>query len=135
MAWDKHQKPPADFCPGRYCFLWVPPGGAADLSGRTYSSFQEAITRRADWTEFPQGGCGCRFGVCTRLDPVAGDHDWYEPFEPALERDGLPWFYFIPSTDKLAPKFHERYLRESQALWGGQPDAEPGSAADGGGSS
>ena len=134
MAWDKRVKPLADFCPGRYCFQWVPPGGAADLSGRAYSSFQEAITRRADWIELPQGGCGCGFGVCTRFDPIAGDSDWYEPDEQALERDGLPWFYFIPSTDKLVPKFHARYLRESQALWGGRPDAESGGVPDGGNS-
>jgi hypothetical protein len=81
----------------------------------------------------PCVGCGCSFGVCTRVDPVAGDHDWCEPNEPALERDGLPWFYFIPSADKLAPEFHERYQRESQALWARQPDAELGDAADGGG--
>ncbi|HVK16522.1 MAG TPA: hypothetical protein VM533_06205 [Fimbriiglobus sp.] len=88
------------------------------MSGRQYQSFDEAIVRCDDWVEFPRGGCACGFGVCTRLDPVAGDHDWYEPCEPALERDGLPWFYFIPSVDKLAPEFHEQYLRESQALWG-----------------
>lgn len=132
MSWDKHTKPPADFCPGRYCFMWVPPGGPADMSGRSYDSFQEAVTRRDDWVEFPQGGCSCSIGLCTRIDPFGGDRDWYEPCEPALERDGLPWFYFIPSIDKLAPEFHERYLRESQALWDREPDAEPGAAADGG---
>src|SRR5688572_17896449 len=118
MGWDKHKKPPADFCPGRYCFQWVPPGGFADLSGRTYRSFEEAIARRDDWVEFPQGGCACSFGLCTRLDPVDGDRDWYEPNEPALERDGLPWFYFIPSVDRLAPEFHDRFLRASRELWG-----------------
>lgn len=112
--------------------MWVPPGGPADMSGRSYDSFQEAVTRRDDWVEFPQGGCSCSIGLCTRIDPFGGDRDWYEPCEPALERDGLPWFYFIPSIDKLAPEFHERYLRESQALWDREPDAEPGAAADGG---
>jgi len=118
MAWDKHTKPPAGFCPGRYCFMWVPPGGKADLSGRGYSSLEEAVTPRADWVEFPQGGCGCAFGRCTRLDPVGGDHDWYEPHELTLKRDGLPWFYFIPSIEKLTPELHERYLQESRELWG-----------------
>ena len=131
MPWDKQTKPPADFCPGKYCFHWVPSGGAKDLTGRTYSSFQEAITRRADWSEFPQGGCGCGFGICTRMNPVTGDHDWYEPNEPAMERDGLPWFYFIPSTDKLVQDLHKPYLLESQALWGRQPTPESGTAADG----
>ncbi len=133
MTWDKHTRPPADFCPGRYCFQWVPPGGAADMSGRTYRSFREAIARRDGWVDFPQGGCGCGVGLCTRLDPVDGDSDWYEPCELALERDGLPWFYFIPSVEKLAPEFHERYLGESQALWGGGEDAEPGAAPGRGG--
>lgn len=132
MAWDKHTKPPADVCPGKYCFQWVSPGGAANMSGRSYRSLQEALNRRDDFVEFPQGGCSCSFGLCTRLDPIAGDRDWYEPCEPELERDGLPWFYFTPSPEKLAPEFRERYLRDSQSLWGGEQDVEPGDAADGG---
>jgi hypothetical protein len=118
MEWDKHAKPPAHVCPRRYCFHWVPLGGTADMSGRTYHSFEEAIARRDGRTEVPDGGCGCAFGLCTRLDPVNGDQDWYEPFEPALEQVGLPWFYFIPSVDRLAPEFRDEYLRESQAIWG-----------------
>lgn len=118
MGWNKHEKPPADFCPGQYCFQWVPPGGAADMSGRTYRSFEEATTRRDDWVEFPRGGCGCTFGLCTRLDPAAGDQDWYEPNELTLGRDGLPWFYFIPPVDELVAELHERYLLESRELWG-----------------
>ena len=94
------------------------------MSGRLYRSFQEAFTCRDDWVELEQGGCSCTFGVCTRLDPLAGDRDWYEPCEPALERDGLPWFYFIPSIDQLVPELHERYLRESQALWEGEEDRD-----------
>lgn len=126
MGWNKNTKPPADFCPGRYCFQWVPPGGTADRSGRSYRSFEEAITRREGWVQMPQGGCACAFGLCTRLDPVAGDSDWYEPHEWALERDGLPWFYFIPSVDKVDSEFHERYLRESRDLWGeGDGSGEP----------
>ena len=53
-----------------------------------------------------------------RIDPIASDDDWYEPCEPALEQDGLPWFYFIPSVDKLHSQFHEQYIRESGELWG-----------------
>jgi hypothetical protein len=93
------------------------------MSGRKYGSFEEAIARRDDWVEFPHGGCSCTCGLCTRLDPVAGDRDWYEPCEPALEGDGLPWFYFIPSVQKLTPEFHERFLQVSRALWGNEPDA------------
>lgn len=121
MGWNKHIKPPSDFCPGRYCLFWVPPGGSADMSRRTYKSLKEALSKHDGWVKFPNGGCGCSFGSCTRLDPIAGDHDWYEACEPALERDNLPWFYFIPSIDKLASEFHERYLKESQKLWGEKP--------------
>lgn len=130
MTWDKHTKPPADVCPGKYCFQWVPPGGAADMSGRYYRSLQKALDRSDDFVEFPRGGCSCSFGVCTRLDPVAGDQDWYEPCEPELERDGLPWFYFIPSGDKLSLEFREQYIRDSQSLWGEQK-VEPGAADSG----
>ncbi|HZY87206.1 MAG TPA: hypothetical protein VFE78_20385 [Gemmataceae bacterium] len=101
--------------------MWVPPGGVADMSGRANASLKEALTRQDGWVEFPQGGCSCTFGRCTRLAPAEGDHDWYEPCEPALERDGLPWFYFIPSVEMLAPELHERYLRESRELWGDEP--------------
>jgi hypothetical protein len=88
------------------------------MSGRRYASLKEAFKHRDDWVEFPQGGCCCTFGKCTRLDPVEGDHDWYEPCEPALERDGLPWFYFLGSVENVTPEFQERYLRESRELWG-----------------
>lgn len=130
MVWDQHRRPPSDQCPGEYCFQWIPPGGSADMSGRSYGSVREALARRDGWVDFPDGGCSCTFGVCTRLDPVAGDRDWYEPCEPALERDGLPWFYFIPSAEGLNPESAARYERESQVLWGGPQEAEPGAAAD-----
>jgi hypothetical protein len=108
--------------------MWITPGGKADMSGREYSSPEEALARFDEWVEFPEGGCSCTFGRCTRQDPVGGDRDWYEPNEPALERDGLPWFYFIPSVEKLAPAFHDKYLRESRELWGDGPAerGEPG---------
>jgi hypothetical protein len=56
---------------------------------------------------------------------VAGDHDWYEPCKPALERDGLPWFYFLPSAEQVVPELREQYLRGSRALWGGQETQSP----------
>lgn len=99
-------------------------GGVADLSGRAHRSLEEALRTTKDWTKFPEAGCGCTFGVCTRLDAIAGDRDWYEPNEPALEQDGLPWFYFIPSVDGLAPELHEQYLEESGAWWGEDPAEE-----------
>jgi hypothetical protein len=122
MDWNKCRRPPADICPERYCWHWVPPGGIKDVSGRVYDSVEEAFTQRDGCVEFPDGGCGCSVGFCTRLDPIAGKHDWYESYEPELERDGLPWFYFIATVDNLVEERHEQYLRESQELWGDHPD-------------
>lgn len=130
MTWDKNQKPPADICPGRYCFMWMPVSGATSPDG-TFLPSRGATSRRAEGNDFPDGNCGCEFGVCTRLDPVHGDHDWYETDDPNLRRDGLPWFYFIPSAEHLVPEFREQYLRESHALWGEGPDPEPDTVPDG----
>lgn len=132
MTWDKHTKPPADVCPQGYCFFWMPAGGRADISRRLYDSVEDALAH-GDWVEFPEGGCNCRWGVCRRFDPVGGDRDWYEPCEPHLERDGLPWFYFVPTVDKLTPDLRDEYLRESQKLWGEPPSEKPGAAPDGSG--
>ena len=96
------------------------------MSGRTYKSVEEALANYDSFVKFPNGGCSCPFGVCTRLDPVAGDRDWYEPCEPLLEQDGLPWFYFIPSADWLPPQRRKRYLRESRALWGDEAEEQEG---------
>jgi hypothetical protein len=111
MRYDPRKRPPSNICPERYCFFWMAPGDRADISGGPYSSLEEAL-REATLTPFPEGGCSCRFGICTRLSaatgrqvhrpppsrqhfPVENIRDWYEPCEPALERDGLPDDYFV----------------------------------------
>lgn len=117
--WEPARRPPADQCPKKFCFHWIPPGGMADMTGKEYSSLREALATRSNWTPFPDGGCSCMFGPCTRLDPVNGSRDHYEPCEPELLRAGLPWFYFS-TLENLHPKFHEQFLRESQAHWATQ---------------
>jgi hypothetical protein len=99
--WDKHTRPPANVCPGKYCFLWV--------------QRSEAI---GDLPAIPEGRCECGFGVCTRLDPVNGEGDFYEPCEPELEDADLPWFYFMDPTRLLASPFRKKYLRLVRELWG-----------------
>ena len=89
------------------------------MSGRTYSSIQDAIRVSDEWTAFPNGGCACSFGVCTRLDKEGGCRDFYEPCEPRLEEAGLPWFYFV-TLACLHPTFHARFKRESKAHWGSE---------------
>ena len=88
--WKAEVKPPAFECPRKFCFLW-------DTSA---------------------GACGCPFGLCKRLDVIHGEHDFYEPHEPNLERASLPWFYFIPDGEKLVDEFRAEYEREAKRLWG-----------------
>lgn len=125
MEWNKHTRPPPSVCPQRYCFHWVPPGGAADMSGRAYDTFAEAITPREDWVKFPDGGCGCCFGKCSRIEPGPDASDWYEAETYNLKEAGLPWFYFISSLANLIEERHEEYLRESRELWGDAADSLP----------
>jgi len=87
------------------------------MSGKVYDSIEQALTE-GSWTDFPAGGCGYSCGSCKRLSGSEKDKDLYEPNEPMLEQAGLPWFYFIPSTEQLAEPFHEEYIREAEALWG-----------------
>jgi hypothetical protein len=50
---------------------------------------------------FWNNGCRCSFGLCKRLDEINGDHDWYEPNEPALEKARLPWHHFVVNEEDL----------------------------------
>lgn len=65
--WDKGKRPPENVCPKKYCFIW-----------------SDELNR-----------CSETFGPCLRLDMNENYQDWYEPCEPELEKDGLPWNYFI----------------------------------------
>ena len=62
--------------------------------------------------------CTCSYGTCSRLKKRHSDGDCYEPCEPRLKEDGLPWFYFIPSPAKLVKSSRRKYIRESEKLWG-----------------
>lgn len=116
--WDKYTKPPADICPKDFCFNWIPPDGNAEVSNVLHSSIDEALEQSSSFKSFPEGGCSCTFGPCSRIDQSPEARDWYEAVEPLLEKHDLPWFYFIPSTDKLVDELHEEYLREAKKLWG-----------------
>jgi hypothetical protein len=116
MEWDKHKRPHPDICPREYCYHWVVPGGKASPPGRRYASRDEALKDSVNWPAWPEGGCACPFGRCTRLDPAAGDADFYFSHAENLARAGLPWFFFV-TLEILRPEFHERFLRESRELW------------------
>jgi hypothetical protein len=87
--WNVNKKPPEDICPEEYCFFWCG----------------------------DENKCRETFGVCRRSGPNSSNNDWYEPCEPELEKQGLPWFYFIPCSDKLVDELREEYNRESKKLW------------------
>lgn len=89
--WDKFKKPPENICPQKFCFIW-----------------SEDVNK-----------CRATFGLCKRLAPDKCNKDWYDPCEPELEKNGLPWFYFIPNADKLVDKLKEEYIRQSNELWKG----------------
>lgn len=63
-------------CPKEKCFFWIPPGGLADMSGGTYQSLAESF-QNGKWVPFPNGGCSCTLGKCTRLH-ADGDADFFE---------------------------------------------------------
>ena len=59
------------------CFHWIPPGGMADMSGRTYKGEMKNILPKIEWTHFPYGGCSCRH-KCKRIHED-GTEDYFEP--------------------------------------------------------
>ena len=67
-------------CPKEKCFHWIPPGGMADMSGKTYKEKDmREILKKIKWTVFPVGGCSCS-SACTRIHPD-GEGDFFEPYE------------------------------------------------------
>ncbi len=134
MEWDKDHRPPPDICPREFCFHWVVPGGFAAPRGKSYKSRREMLEDSVNSRMWPDGGCVCPFGCCTRLDGAAGDADFYESYGPNLERVGLPWFYFN-TLENLRAELHEQFLAESERLWGSAESGsgEPGAVPDHGG--
>jgi hypothetical protein len=107
------EKPNPAECPRHFCFLWIERGSR--VAEGLYNSIDEALNHVA----FVQDDqCGCSFGVCSRLDPINGSNDWYEPNEMKLEKAGLPWFYFIPGPENLVDEERDKYVQESERLWG-----------------
>ncbi len=105
MNWKAEQKPNPHICPQAFCFFWCEADAVvADVTGEA----QRVIHPH----------CGCQFGRCLRLYPLEGNHDWYEPHEPALAHAGLPWFYFIPAPVAVNEDLRSTYSAESEALWG-----------------
>lgn len=113
---DPSVKPSPEVCPRAFCFHYVSAGSSFAPGG--YTDVEAALRATRPTAD---GHCGCSFGLCTRLGAPGADADWYEPDEPALERAGLPWFFFIPSAARLPADRQEEYVRESARLWGSGP--------------
>jgi hypothetical protein len=115
IQWRAEIKPPSHICPQHYCWHWIKAG--SHFAPGFHDSLDEA------WSETkPIAVNSCEvtfnFGHCSRTGEENNIGDFYEPNEPALAKDGLPWFYFIPSTKSLVPELHAEYISESEALWG-----------------
>lgn len=111
-VWVASQRPPPLVCPRRYCFNFLK-AGTSFAPGR-HASIDDAVDGLITVTD---DHCTGTFGRCKR-GGLEGDTDLYEPCEPFLEHDGLPWFYFIAGVSNLVEELHERFLTESAALWG-----------------
>ncbi len=86
------KKPTPLKCPEEYCFYW----GKKNLSE-------------------PEPHCTAT--ECIRLNSDAHS-DSYELDEPTLKQNSLPWFYFIPSPELIVEELKEKYIQESEKLWG-----------------
>ena len=113
--WTPETKPPSGTCPERFCFHWAEAGDKVTGVGRQYDTVTDAIN---DAALVSTARCACSFGPCVRDTSSDSITDWYEANEPALEKAGLPWFYFVPSIKCLGEQFHARYVEESAELWG-----------------
>jgi hypothetical protein len=110
------QEPPnPDCCPEQYCFVWCPPGGTVDLSGREYKTFEEAVAAAKTGTTLPDGGCGSIWPC--RRSGVVDAPDRYEPMESILDRDGIPHMFFC-TLEGLAEEFHDEFTAMNRKLWG-----------------
>ena len=78
-----------DLCPKKYCFFFVEHN---DYHASGLYENLEAALFNLQLSE--KSSCDCSFGRCTRIYSN-GDRDWYEPCEPTLDQDNLPYDYFI----------------------------------------
>lgn len=117
MTWNINEKPSLEECPEKYCFCWTPPGGTADLSGKEYDTFEEAIDASNKGVTFIHGGCAAPLGPCRRGTKNSNDRDSYEPFERVLKKDGFPNLFFC-NPDNLAKEYIKEYKIMAKNLWG-----------------
>jgi hypothetical protein len=96
MTKDPHLPAPNPIlCPKHYCFHWLEKG---DFIARGFHANLEEASQHME--EVMEDGCGCSFGICLRDERFRSmeginRRDWYEPCEPALDKNGLPRDYFI----------------------------------------
>jgi hypothetical protein len=114
--WNLNQRPSLNVCPEKYCFCWVPPKGTADLSGKIYDSFEEAVSASATRVVFLHGGCAAPFGPCKRGTKSEADKDCYEPFESCLRKANLPELFFC-DPQNLEEEDQKQYESMAKELW------------------
>ena len=114
-VWDINKKPSLDECPMHFCFCWTPPKGAADLSGRQYDSFKDAVTSDSRVTIL-HGGCAYPLGKCIRETGCDSDGDHYEPHNSVLKKQGLPELFFC-NPKELSDSDMLDYRKMASEIW------------------
>lgn len=114
--WNPKHRPSVDECPKHYCFNWVPPGGSADLSGKVYDSFEEAVEGSKKGVVFLKGGCAVPFGPCRRGTGNSRDNDCYEPHNSCLKSSGLQELFFC-NPENLDEEDQVQYNSMARKLW------------------
>ena len=114
--WDLNKKPCLDICPEHYCFCWVPPKGSADLSGKSYNSFEGAVAAAKTGVIFLHGGCAAPLGPCKRGSKSESDKDCYEPFNSCLRKANLPELFFCDPKN-LDERDLQNYEAMVKQLW------------------
>jgi hypothetical protein len=114
--WNLNQRPLLSACPEQFCFCWVPSKGSADLSGKIYSSFEEATSATPLGVAFLHGGCAAPCGPCKRITKSESDSDCYEPFESVLKKANLPELFFC-NPELLEEQDQKQYQTMAEQLW------------------
>ena len=88
-TWEENKQPNLTICPKHFCFFWHERGDS--VAKGMYANVEKAM---GNLVKVGKSQCGFQYGRCTRNQQAEGARDFYEPCEPALEKAGLPDFYF-----------------------------------------
>lgn len=96
------QFPARHECPGKFCYHWDEAGTRYAVNKQVFDSLDQMFDEVVWSPPREADGCGIsnmtKSAKCTRLHPLDGDADWYEPHEPNLWAAGLPEDHFCQNS-------------------------------------